>query len=446
LPDEPKKDAPPASPAAKTDLSAFEEAKKALDASSTTQGLATPAGAPSESEDDELDDGWEPPEAEADAATPEAIAKRVAALGEEDEIERIARQEEAKLAERRKRQRKGKKGSLEAAASKRLAKIGAKAPVQRAIATAADADPLIDRAAKLSDWAKKNQKTVQIFAGVAVVAAAGLGLYGYLQKKHETEASVQLAKAVADERGRIGDPEKEDDPDRPKDPRPVFKNYDDRREAALMQYRSVEKQYAGTGAAILARLSEGSILLDKHDADGAASAFGDVRKSPLAQADPEVRGRSLEGLGFAYELKADTQQGDAQGSTLDEANKAFRELENTDVKGFKELGMYHQARIFEKKGDKAKAVELLKSLHERVTAPGENHPFVYLENVAEDRLRALDPTALPPKPAGRLGGPGGNQMSEAQMKKLIEQMQHQQQEQQKHGGGAPPGAPPGAPK
>src|SRR5437867_1598834 len=63
-----------------------------------------------------------------DAASPEAIAKRVAALGGEDELERIAEEEEQKLRERRARAKKkrGKKG-LEAAASKRLARIGAKA-------------------------------------------------------------------------------------------------------------------------------------------------------------------------------------------------------------------------------------------------------------------------------------------------------------------------------
>jgi hypothetical protein len=93
--------------------------------------------------------------------------------------------------------------------------------------------------------------------------------------------------------------------------------------------------------------------------------------------------------------------------------------------------MYHQARVYETKGDKDKAKELLKTLHERLNKPGENQPFPYLKDVADDRLRALDPTALPPKPAGQMGGPGGNRMSEEQMKKLIEQLK-------KQGGGGDP--------
>jgi hypothetical protein len=94
--------------------------------------------------------------------------------------------------------------------------------------------------------------------------------------------------------------------------------------------------------------------------------------------------------------------------------------------------MYHQARCYESKGDKDKAKELLKALHERINKPGEGHPFPYLQELADDRLRALDPTALPPKPSGSMAGPGGNKMSDEQMKKLIEQYKKSQEQQ---GGG-----------
>jgi tetratricopeptide (TPR) repeat protein len=241
----------------------------------------------------------------------------------------------------------------------------------------------------------------------------------YFQQKREGDASVELARAVDDERGRIGDPDKTDE--KQHDPRPVFKTGDERRESALKKYRDVIQRFPGTGAAILARLSEGSLLLDKHDPDGAMAAYNDVKASALAAADAEVRGRALEGLGFAYELKGD----------LENAQKAFRELENTvDVLGFKELGLYHQARVAEAKGDKPKAIEFLKTLHERLSK-AEGHPFAYLQEVADDRLRALDPTALPPKAPPGMGGPGG--MSPEEMKRLIEQL--------KKGGGGPPGKP-----
>jgi hypothetical protein len=422
----------------KTSVDAHTE-ESAAESPAESAGVVADTKKPTEPSEPSEEDGEEDSdedEEEKDLASPEAIARRVAMLGEDDEVERFARDEEAKLAERRRAQRKGKKkkGGLEAAASKRLAKIGAKAPIKRALPTTADADPIIERATQLGDWAKKNQGVVTALVGAAILAVAGVAVYAMLTKRHETEASVELAKAVEDEHGRIGDPDKEEEDSRVHDPRLVFKSVEERRDAALRDYRAVESNFKGTGAAILARLAEGSLLLDKHDVAGAKRAFEEVRDSPLAKADAEVHGRALESLGFAYELKAD-EAGEGGGpAALEEASKVFRELENTDVTGFKELGMYHQARVFEKQGDKSKAVEMLKKLHERLTQPGENHSFVYLEYVADERLRALDPTAIPPKAPGQLGGAGQNQLSQAQLRRLIEQSQR--------GQGKKPGAPP----
>jgi hypothetical protein len=125
------------------------------------------------------------------------------------------------------------------------------------------------------------------------------------------------------------------------------------------------------------------------------------------------------------------------------------------MKGFKELGQYHEARVQQAKGDKAKAIELLKAVHEKVSDLGETHPFSYLEFVVEDRLRELDPSALPPKstmphgPPGGAGagaGPGGMDTSDPKIQELLRKLQLQMQQ----GGGAPgapgaPGLPPGLP-
>lgn len=392
--------------------------------------------------DDEVKDEAEQSAPE-DEASPEAIARRVAALGEEDQTEKIAREEERKLAERRAvGKKKTKKGGLEVAASKKLAKIGTRAEPKRTLAVAADADPLIEKTAKLSEWAKENQKTVQIVGALLAAALLGIAGFLYFEHKHETEASVLLTKAVEDERARIGEPPKDDAEDKgPVDPSPMFKTYELRREAALAKYREVEKRFPKTGAAILARLAEGSLLLDKHEPDPAAAAFNEVKASPLASADQEVKGRALEGLGFAYELKAQATPAEAP-KFLYEAAKAYKELENTvDIRGFKELAMYHQARVAQNRGEKDKAKELLISLKERLGKTDENPSnipqgpsFPYLKEVAMDRLREIDPSAAP-KQAQPMS-PGGNpSLSPAQIRKMIEDAQRKQ----KSGGAPPPG-------
>jgi hypothetical protein len=367
---------------------------------------------------DEEEDEDAEEEEEEDAASPEAIARRVAALGDDDdEIAKIAEAEEAKLAER-KSKRKGKRGGLEKAASKRLAKIGTKSRPQREVASAIEAaEPSIERAMRAEDWAKKNQKTVWGVVGAIVVCALGWFGWAYIDRQKSVEASVALAQAVANENARIGDPAK-DDPDKPTDPSPSFKTYDERREAALAKYKEVSSKYPSTGAATLARLGEAALLLDKRDTDGAVTAFNDAKNSPLAKADAEVMGRALEGLGFAYEQKAQTTPAD-KDKDLDEALTEFKALENTDVVGFKELGMYHQGRVYQAKGDIAKAKETLKALHDRLNEPGQNHPLPYLQELCDDRLRRIDPTALPAKEQGMLGGPTGKGLTPAQMKQIF---------------------------
>lgn len=365
-----------------------------------------------------------------DAANPAEIARRVAALAADDEAEALAREEERKLAERRAATKKGKKkGGLEVAASKKLAKIGTRAEPRRAVAVAADADPLIERTAKLSEWAKKNQKTVQSVGALLFVALLGVAGFLYYDHKREIEASTSLTKAVEAQAARIGEPPKKEDEDEDDSKEVYYKTFDDRRAAALRQYREVQSRFPGTGAAILARLAEGSLLLDKREADNALAAFNEVNASALAAADTEVKGRALEGMGFAHELKALVVPGE-KDKHLDAAFAAFKDLENAaDVKGFKELAMYHQARVLQNKGEKDKAKEILLSLKERVNktedspAPGLPMPpsFPYLREVAMDRLHEIDPSAQP-KSHQNPGG-GSMNLSPAQIRKMIEDMQ-----------------------
>lgn len=388
---------------------------------------ATKAEEPAESEDDDES------EEDEDAANPAAIARRVAALGADDETEALAREEERKLAERRASKKKGKKKTgLEAAASKKLNKIGTRAEPKRVVAVAADADPLIERTAKLSDWAKKNQKTVQMVGALLTVALLSIAGFLYFQHKKETDASVVLTKAIEVQRARIGEPKKDDDEEEQHEQ--YFKTHEARRDAALKAYRDVESKYPGTGAAILARLAEASLLLDKKDADGALAAYNEVKGSALAAADTEVKGRALEGIGFAYELKALATPAD-KAKNLDAALASFKELENTaDVKGFKELAMYHQGRVLTNKGDKEEAKKVLSSLKERLAkadeplAPGLPTPptYPYLKEVAMDRLREVDPEAAPKAPKGGGGHGGAGGMSEEQIQRMIEQMKKQQ--------------------
>jgi hypothetical protein len=383
--------------------------------------------------------------AEEDRFRPDAIASRIDALGEESESDRQARLEEEKLRERRKA-KKGKKG-LESAASKRLAKIGetkVKRPGALGDAVVPEADPLIERTVKIRKWIEQNRQTFGLIVAVALLGGGGFLGFTYWQGKHEADASAMLAQGIADEHGQVSDKDDDDTDGKRASLYPTFKTAAERRDAAIAKYREVESKFAGTGAAILARLAEGGLLLDQSDAKGATAAYEDVKASPLAQADAQVRARALEGIGFANELLA---QSDAPNKDkhLDDALSSFKQLELVDTKGFKELGKYHEARVMQAKGERAKAIELLKDVHGTISGPDNLHQFEYLESAVEDRLRQLDPTALPPKmpskPGGMGGGPGGGapgqpDMNDPRIQEILRQLQEQQQ--QKGGGGPAP--------
>lgn len=280
-------------------------------------------------------------------------------------------------------------------------------------------DALARGMASTGRWLKTNFGALQWVIVGAIVAGGAYAAYDYRATKRQEAASAELIKGAVSERGRISGSAQSKGPDEPDDPTPIFKSADERRDTALASYRKVVSSYRGSGAAILARLGEAGVLLDKRDWDGALVAYKDVKGSPLAAVDASVRASAVEGIGLALEAKGDT----------DGALKSFRELENTDVRGPKELGMYHQARILFAKGDLDKAKELLKTARERIKAAssaasspasGEAHPFGFLESQIDDLLRRIDPSAAP-EPAAAPGRPS-KAMTTDDLQRLQEQM------------------------
>ncbi len=347
----------------------------------------------------------------------------------ESAADRLSRLEEEKLAARRQAQgigAAGKKSALAEAASKRLERVGtAKGARAADRELERDASPQLThkerrhlsgpRSLSASEWLQKNSRAVGIGLASLLVVGAAAGAYELYTARRETKASNELVAAMNDQLGRVGEPAKSES-NSPPDTMPVFPTIEAKRDASLTKLRDVIAKYPGTGAAILARLQEAGILLDKGDNDGALAAYSEVRNSALGKADKQVKGRSIEGVGLAHEARA------AAGivGALDEALKAFEELEATDIRGFKQLGMYDQARLFASTGEVEKAKTLFKTVYDDVSQSGHSKAYPYLERLAESRLRALDPSALPAKSA--LSGLSSDQMNDPQIQELIERL------------------------
>jgi hypothetical protein len=291
-------------------------------------------------------------------------------------------------------------------------------------------DALARGFASTGRWLKKNFGAIQWAIVAAIVAGAGYAAWDHRSIKRSEAASGELIKGTVAEKGRIAASTSKPEETPSDDPTPTFKTVDEKRDTALASYRKVTSTYPGSGAAILARLGEAGVLLDRRNWEGALVAYRDVKGSPLAAVDPAVKGAALEGIGLALEGKGDA----------DEALKAFKDLEATNITGQKELGQYHQARLLLAKKDADKAKELLKSARDGIKkaagssspAMGESHPFNFLERQVDDLLRRIDPSAVPP-PAPP--GGAGQSMSAEERQRLNEMIQRQ------IGGQKPTGSP-----
>jgi len=264
-----------------------------------------------------------------------------------------------------------------------------------------------DALARASDksikWLINNWKWLQWALVGSVLAGAG-GLYWiYSQQSTSDEASHTLARAVEAEQAWVIPPDKDDRTDEQKklDVRRTFASNEDKLKAAQDDYHAVAAEFGGSGAAILAKLGEGGIHLDKAEWDPAIAAFSIVLDSALAQADVDVKGRALEGKGFAQEAKGE----------LDAALKSFEAIGELPTDSFKATSMYHRARVLEAQKQPDKAIEVLKQARKLLekakidaTLVTPQHPFQWIDKAVEDRLRALDPSAVPPKVPGGAGG------------------------------------------
>ena len=133
-----------------------------------------------------------------DKFRPDAIAARIDKIGSETDAERIACEEELKLLQRR---RERKKTGLEAAASRRLTRIG-EGSVKRpstSVDTIPEADWLLERAAQTTKWIREHQSSFAGLVALSVLSAACAIGWVMWQDKRNADASVLLAQAIADD-------------------------------------------------------------------------------------------------------------------------------------------------------------------------------------------------------------------------------------------------------
>jgi hypothetical protein len=252
-------------------------------------------------------------------------------------------------------------------------------------------------------WLKGHFNIVQWLVVAGIATWIGWQIYSWRSDKASAKAGDALAEAVNADLGRVGGTE--DDPEtRSIDTRRSFATPDEQVSAAKAAYEKVIADKPSSNTVDMARLGLAGVLYDQGKYDEAKSLYDQVASSELAKLDPDAKGRAIEGSGLSLEGKGDT----------DGALKRFGELENLDVHGFRELALFHQARLLHAKGDDDGAKERLKKVLEKLGKEKESNPLEshgYLLESARALLERIDPKALPPP------------TSDEALKRAIEQFQ-----------------------
>jgi len=234
----------------------------------------------------------------------------------------------------------------------------------------------------VTGWLKRNVNVLQWVVVLGLAGGIGFQIYRYQRNKSEAKATDTLMAGTTAEFARIGTEPTEADPRTGiEDTRTAFPDNNARLEAAVKGYRAA----AGADTlGTLARTGLAGSLFDQGKFQEALTEYRNVRQSALAEKDPDLRCRAIEGIGMSEE---------ALGH-VDLALKAYAELGKSDVPGFGPLGQYHQARLHQQKGETDKAKELLKGALEKLEkARGSEGDPTFTEQVARDLLLSIDPSA-----------------------------------------------------
>ncbi len=488
-----KTDSRDSDPGAEHDEDAIAKSALPKSASAKTSSEKTPAkkaATPAKEEesdesDDESDDGESDDESddesdktqERDEST-RSVAK---SLGIDDEEEDAASEDEgdAEKAATNRAARRREEAQKRRQARELAKKGGAKTKSDDDdVATAKDAEPRLpkDKNARAKELLKRRQEAsttrgVQLGATELVqdsLARAGsatakalrknigliltvlglgtVGAIGYVVWSNHKEATIatasdELMRGVAADRAPTQKEDKRTDEEKKNDLTPFYTSNDVRTDTALAAYKKVVDEDHGSGPTTLAMLGQAGVLLEKAQFDQALDIYGKVVSSQLASADTEVKARATEGIGFAREGKGD----------LDGALASFKELEA--IKGFDDLGNYHQGRILLRKGQVDAAKDKLTTLQKKIDVPTLEAPQQgFLTEAVNELLSTIDPKLA--RRQNMLSGMRGNSMTteeqaEAQ-KRAIDAFKKQLEKQtQEHPGGSPmpmPGQPmPGQP-
>lgn len=275
-----------------------------------------------------------------------------------------------------------------------------------------DAGEMVDDALARSTqaatgWLKRHFNKLQWVIVAAAVGGIGSQIYRSRVHKSDAKATDALMAGVLAELGSVGEEEGGPDPATGiDDPRQHFADNAARLKAGEERFRAAD---GSPTVKTLAQLGLAGVLFDGGKTKEALAAYQAVQGSALAKTDSDVRLRSLEGTALAQEALGNKEA----------AQKAFRELANSDLAYFSALGLYHQGRLAFAAGEREPAKDFLKKAIEKVGTPAADSTPSYVAHASKELLATIDPTSVP---AAKKGG-----LTPEQLQALMQQASQNQE-------------------
>ena len=203
---------------------------------------------------------------------------------------------------------------------------------------------------RVYEFLKATTRPLAIGALATVVVVAGILLFTNLREKRRAESSKALAYAL-----RVLNSESAphlEDPDAPKEQHdadiPKFKTEKERREGAVAALDKVIKDWGSTAAGRDALLVRAGVLYDLGRLDDALRDYKTfLSKGPRGN----LKALAHEGIGYVHEAKGEN----------DRALEEFRLITGAG-EFYRDRSLYNQARVLERKGDKAAAQKLYQEI------------------------------------------------------------------------------------
>jgi predicted negative regulator of RcsB-dependent stress response len=226
-----------------------------------------------------------------------------------------------------------------------------------------------------------------VFAALVVVA--GMSVWKFLDWRHE-EASISATNAHIDvlrvmNAQIVGPDDKDPNEDSPYEIK-TFASTEDRRKAVLGGLSTIKSDHSKMGLSVLTGHHEARILLEQGNYDQAIAAYKSFASS---KAPEELRMSALEGVGYALEAKAmSNEDANARNAGLEEALQAFGELQPAEGAPRRDYSLYHQGRVLVAMGKKDEGIAKYRQVLSEV-------PESVLITQIEARLGSLNAGAAP---------------------------------------------------